>query len=207
MIPTKTEQMIPASPSGGTADELARTPGVEAAGVASLDKVRDILFGGQMRDFDRRFARLEERLVRETNELKEDVRKRLEALEMYARKESESLSQQIRMEHDERLQAHGNVGRELKDTAMMFERRAAAIDEQLGRAQRELRQQLLEQHQQLSDDMRRKVEDVLATIARETAELRGDKADRAVLASLFTEMALRLTNEFRIPGADGLEHA
>ena len=29
---------------------------------ASIDKVRDILFGNQMREFERRFARLEERL-------------------------------------------------------------------------------------------------------------------------------------------------
>src|SRR4051794_10546298 len=45
---------------------------------ASLDKVRDILFGDQMRDVERRFARLEERLIKETADLKDDVRRRLE---------------------------------------------------------------------------------------------------------------------------------
>ena len=34
------------------------------AGGASIDKVRDILLGAQMRDSDRRFARLEERLLK-----------------------------------------------------------------------------------------------------------------------------------------------
>ena len=54
-------------------------PGSDAEGVAggNLDKVRDLLFGGQMRDFDRRFARLEERLIKETADLNDDVRKRL----------------------------------------------------------------------------------------------------------------------------------
>ena len=47
----------------------------EQAGGASLDKVRDILFGVQMRDYDRRFARLEERLVKETADLKDEVKK------------------------------------------------------------------------------------------------------------------------------------
>lgn len=206
MIPTKNEQIPAATPSAAP-DEPEAPRGAEVAGAGSLDKVRDILFGGQVREFDRRFARLEERLARETSELKDEVRKRLEALETYARNEAESLSQRIRTEHEDRIQSHATLGRELKDTAMAFERRATGLDELLGKAQRELRQQLLEQHQQLSGEMRRKVEDVLATLARETAELRGDKADRAVLASLFTEMALRLTNEFRIPGADGLENA
>jgi hypothetical protein len=33
-------------------------------------------------------------------------------------------------------------------------------------------------------------------------ELRDDKADRAALAELFTEMALRLTNDFNLPKAE-----
>ncbi len=43
--------------------QAAPTP--EALGTGNLEKVRDILFGAQMRDYDRRFARLEERLVKE----------------------------------------------------------------------------------------------------------------------------------------------
>src|SRR5688500_8442519 len=47
---------------------------------ASLEKVRDLLFGVHLRDYDRKLARLEERLVKETNELREDVKKRLTAI-------------------------------------------------------------------------------------------------------------------------------
>ena len=64
----------------------------------------------------------------------------------------------------------------------------------------------LEQHQRLSDDIRQKVDDVLAPLARETHALRTDKADRAAIATLLTEMAMRLTNELRIPGTEGLEN-
>ena len=46
--------------------DAARAAAADEAGAASLDKVRDILFGGQMRDLDQRFARVEERLTRET---------------------------------------------------------------------------------------------------------------------------------------------
>jgi hypothetical protein len=50
--------------------------------------------------------------------------------------------------------------------------------------------------------MRQKVEEVLAALARESETLRSEKTDRATLASLLTEMALRLTDELRIPGAE-----
>jgi DNA repair exonuclease SbcCD ATPase subunit len=179
----------------------------DAGGGASLDKVRDILFGVQMREFERRFARLEERLAKETSELKEDVKRRLEALESYARQESEALADQIRKEQAARADAGRDLSREISETAKSFERRATTLDEQLTKSQRESRQQMLEQYQRLSDDIRTKVDDVLATLAREAQELRSDKADRAVLASLLNEMALRLTNGLTIPGGEELGSA
>ena len=61
----------------GQAESPAIAP--DEAGVASLDKVRDILFGGQMRELDRRFGKVEARLGSETAELREDLRRRLAA--------------------------------------------------------------------------------------------------------------------------------
>src|SRR5262245_38466407 len=90
--------------------------GTENAGGANLDKVRDILFGSQMRDVERRFARLEERLIKETQDLKDDVKRRLEALENFARKESESLADQLRGERTERLESARTLER--RDTTL-----------------------------------------------------------------------------------------
>ncbi|MBS1819403.1 MAG: hypothetical protein JSU08_15840 [Acidobacteria bacterium] len=186
-------------PAAAADDAAGTTP-------ASLDKVRDILFGNHMRDVERRFARLEERLVKETAALKDDMRKRLEALEAYIRNESESLEAQIRSERNDRSDAHAGLSNELKETARTLERKATAIDEQHARGHRELRQQLLEQHQRMTDDLQQKVEEILGTLSRTAHELRTDKADRATIAALLTEVAMRLNDEFRLPGADQVEH-
>src|SRR5262245_2697117 len=184
-----------------TPEGVAALPAAGDSGT-SIDKVRDILFGNQLREFERRFVRLEERLVKETSDLREDVKTRLEGLETYARKETASLADQIRSEREDRVDAHDSVARELKDTARSLERRITSVDEQLAKSHRDLREQMLEQHQRLSDEIRKRVDDVLATLAREAQELRSDKADRAAIASLLTEMALRLTDDFRIPGVE-----
>ena len=183
-------------------DDATRAVAAEGAGAASLDKVRDILFGGHMRDVERRFARLEERLLKETSDLKDDVRRRLDALELYAKNENDSLAGQIKAEHEDRIESDTRHARDAAETTRSIERRITTLDEQVAKGQRELRSQLLEQHQRLSDDIRHKMEDVLATLARETGELRTDKADRTAIASLLTEMAMRLTNQFRLPGAE-----
>ena len=47
---------------------LPATPPAPDNTADSLDKVRDILFGAQSRDFDKRFAVLEEQLLQKTVE-------------------------------------------------------------------------------------------------------------------------------------------
>lgn len=176
----------------------------DADGVAggNLEKVRDLLFGGQMRDYDRKFARLEERLVKETAELREDVKKRLTALEAFMKAEVESLSDRLRAEQDGRTNATKDLARELRETAQQFDQKTSQLDDLLARSVRDLRQQLHAQHQELGDDIRQRVEDVLARLAREAHELRSDKTDRSALAALLTEMAMRLTGELRGPGTE-----
>lgn len=188
---------VPASTS-----DASPVPAVEQPGSANLDKVRDILFGAQMREYERRFARVEERLVRETADLSQEVRNRLAALEDFVKCEAENLAARIRTESDARAEATTDLSRELRDSAAASQRRDSQLDDQLGRAQRELRQQLLEQQQRLSEEIRQRVEDVLVRVTRESNELRSDKADRATIAALLTEMAMRLTHDLTVPGFD-----
>jgi hypothetical protein len=197
MITVKDQDTTLGAPPASTADPIAAA---DSPGAGNLEKVRDILFGNQMREVDRRFARLEERIVKDTRDLKDDIKRRLDALEAYTTKETETLAGHIRQEHGDRVDANARLARELADTAGAFERRSAGLDEQLAKGQREIRQHILEQEQRLSEDLRGRIEEVLAALAREAHELRNDKTDRTALASLLKEMAMRLTNEFRLPG-------
>ncbi len=47
----------------------------------NVDRIRNILFGSQMRDYDGRFQKMEERLTREAGELRSDLQRQLQALE------------------------------------------------------------------------------------------------------------------------------
>lgn len=174
------------------------------AGGASIDKVRDILFGVQMRDYDKRFARLEERLLKETSDLKEDVKKRLASLEQFVKQEVDALGDRLSAEHAGRADEVKDLGQQLRETSKTFEKKTAAMDDQSARAQRELRQQLLEQQQRITEEMQQRHHELLEALSRDAGELRDEKADRAALASLFTEMAMRLSNQFRLPTTEGV---
>lgn len=155
-----------------------------------------------MRDYERRFARLEERFLQETTELKDDVRRRLTALEQFVKDETASLAERITTEQAARADETKDLARDWRESARVIEKKSAQLDDQIGRVQRELRQQILELHQNVGDELRHRIDEVLARLGRESTELRNDKADRATIAALLSEMAMRLTNELSIPGMD-----
>jgi hypothetical protein len=191
--------------------------GDETAGVGNIEKVRDILFGTQMRDYEKRFARMEERMAKEVSNLRDETRKRFDAIESYAKKEVESLSDRLSVEQNERAEsikreaellsdglkgeqgergeAIEELSRELKETNRLLEKKIAQLDELLGKTSRDLRQQILDQSKELADVIRLKYEDATAALERVARELRLDKVDRSKLSELLMGMALHLTDD------------
>jgi DNA anti-recombination protein RmuC len=191
--PNVSEAAMPGAAQSNAQAATAEEPG------GNLEKIRDILFGHQMRDSDRRFARLEERLSQETQDLKEEVRKRLGILEQFVKQELEALATRISAEHQERTDSAKELSRELREMGSAFERKASQLEDHSGRIQRELRQQLLDQQVAMTEEIRQKVDEILARLARESSEIRNDKLDRAALAAILTDMAMRLADELSLP--------
>lgn len=172
----------------------------ETPGAGNIEKIRDILFGAQMRDYDRRFTRLEERLMKEAADAREDARRRFDSLEAFIKQEITALGDRLKSEGQQRTQSDEDLTRELRDSARSLSNKIGALDENTSQGQRELRQQLLDQAKNLADEIRQKHDDMSARLHREANELRHDKTDRAALANLFTELAMRLNNDFKLPG-------
>jgi len=166
----------------------------------NLDKVRDLLFGTQMRDMEKHFARLEERLQKDLTELKEETRGRFESLEVFLRKEIESLTDQLKAEQDARQQAILTLTQELTETAKAFDQRTNQVEEHIVKTQRELRQHILDQSRTLRDEFWDRYRELSEATDRGIQELRAEKTDRATLAVLLTELAMRLGNEYLLPG-------
>jgi hypothetical protein len=165
----------------------------------NVDKIREILFGSQMREYEKRFARLEERMVKASEALREDVKKRFDALESYLGQELEALGQRLKAEKTERGEALHDLTREARDGAKAAEKRMSHLEEQLAAAQGDLRSRILEQSKTLSNTIEKAQSEMESALEREAESLRSDKTDRAMLADLFTELSLRLKGELTLP--------
>jgi hypothetical protein len=171
-------------------------------GAVNVDKIRDILFGSQMRDYQTRFAHLEENLAEGLAELRETAAKRFEAIETYMRSEFEALQARLKGERDDRTNILKQVTRNIDEMGEGLNGRISALEEQGLQAQRQLRLDLLQVSKSFAEDLGRKQEELTLLLDRRFQELRKGKTDRAALATLFIELGMRLNDELQLPGAE-----
>ncbi len=138
----------------------------------SLDRVRDILFGAQMRTVDRRLAQLEERLVREFAAGRAELEKQIAALDAAAKRALAGVDEKLKAEQSKR-----------------------------GEDDKELRGELKELGKQSGADLRRLADQLSSDIKQAVLELRTEKTDTASLVELLTEMAQRLSADLAGPSS------
>jgi DNA repair exonuclease SbcCD ATPase subunit len=177
-------------------------PQVLRGGAGNVDKIRDILFGSHMRDYESRFVRLEEALIKEMSEIRETNRRRFEQLESYIKREFETAQTRLKGERDERSESANQLSRELKELNDSLSRRIRDLDDRETNVERDLRSDLLQQARDLTEEIRARHDELATILERRVSELRDGKTDRAALATLFNEVALRLSDQFQIPGAE-----
>ena len=95
------KQRVAAQARKGNMSE-PKKPAVDADADRNVDQIRDILFGGQMRDYERRFQEFGQRLEAEMSRLRESQDKRLAQMDKRFDEQFEKLSRQLRQEVGDR---------------------------------------------------------------------------------------------------------
>jgi chromosome segregation ATPase len=195
---TIAEPVNPVEPMGAIQMGDSQLPGAEVVGV---DKIRDLLFGNQMQDYDRRFSKLEERFHQRFKEIEADTARNLSAFESNAKKQIDSLANQLREEKDVRSDADKETDRTLREQHQSLEKRLRAISDQLNQLERDTADRLTQEAQVLRDEIKRRNEDTQHTLEKMFAELGNVKTDRNLLAGLFVEVAKCLNQDVGLKGA------
>jgi len=172
--------------------------GIEVAGPdsgASVDKIRDILFGSQIKNYEARFARLEENLVRETVELKDTMRRRFESLEGFFKSETEALAARLKAEREERTSAFHSLEQELKSIHDALGRKIHELDAATAEADSGLRKELMSESRKLLEEISQRHDSLRSLLERRVGELRHQKTDRALLSALLAEIAAQIGDD------------
>lgn len=180
-----------ACPEGSRLQDCAQ----EASETQSVDKIRDILFGNQMKDYDKRFAGLENHLQKQIQELREENQKRLDAIEIYIRKEIDSLSDRLKTEQSVRDESTQKLFKDIKDAAKRLTRRIEQFEEKQSNDARAVQQQLLDLSKNLSNEIQKNHRKSSKALAQAVEELSEDKVAHTTLAEILMEVAIRTSDD------------
>lgn len=166
----------------------------------NLDQVRDILFGGQMRAVESRLARMEERIGHERDAMRADLEKQMAQLERYTKKEVEALGEKVAGERSKRADDLKALRLELRNSGQSLDKRLAKLDEVTTTADAELRTQLLEHGKTMAQRMKKLSEDFGKELERAIRQLQGEKADKASLVEVFSQVVVSMTDDLESHG-------
>ena len=193
--PENGRKLTPPAPATRPADLPPAPPNDVAP--ESLDKVRDILFGGQMRAVESRLQGLEERLMREQAVIRSDFDKRLADLDASVKRDALTLGDRLNAERTKRTEELKALSAEIKETLRSLEKRHVKLEELSGLADAEIRDQILQQSRAIGAEIERLSQRVSTDLNREVASLRNDKTDVSAIVGVFSDMATRLAGEPR----------
>jgi hypothetical protein len=159
----------------------------------SLDQVRDILFGGQMRMVDARLQGLEARLQQEQASLRAEFTRELAEIDSSLKKGIAQLNERLAAERTKRADDLKALTADVKESFRNLEKRHQALEEAASLADAELRDHLLKQSASLSADLSKTADRLSSQLERITSQLQADKLDTVALASGLTDLAHRLT--------------
>jgi len=140
----------------------------------SLDHVREILFGAYVRDFDRRLARIEALIGSQNEDVRADAKRMVGVLEAHVKRETEAQAQQRESDRAAQMAALNNAAREARDAVAELDQRIRKLEEGLIRAQREFRQQILDESKGFVEQSRALRDELVSTLHHELALYTGE---------------------------------
>jgi len=163
----------------------------------SIEQVRDLLFGGQMRMVDSRIQSLDDRLAHETSALRADFDRQIGDLDGSIKKELARVSERLAAERTKRVEDLKALNAELRESLKVLEKRHQSLEEAAGLADAELRDHLVKQAATFSSDLARTSDRISGEFDRITTALQNEKLDSAAIVAGLTDLAGKLSGAAR----------
>jgi len=161
----------------------------------NVEQIREILFGGQMRDYEKRFEAIEKRLAQSIDRATASLDAKLEKLSNTVQSEVEKINDQMSAERKERASEGKDARAEFQDLRNQMDSSFVELETQLATEIKELRNALLDQQDALGAEIKAARDTASEDLKHETAQLTDSKVARKEMAALLSDIASRLTDE------------
>lgn len=161
-------------------------------GLGEIDKVRDILFGKYVADFEHRFAELESRLEADVDALKQRLVEKIESMDDAVNQSISNLDKQLAGEKKARDSELTSLQSMLTKAEKTLKHSINVMEDQANQDLSAIRKSIEESQLQLMDQMQAAQKEMTVLIENQKRQLEDDKVGRQSLALMLDEVALRL---------------
>lgn len=159
--------------------------------IENISKIRDILFGNNMNEYEKRFEKLEEKVSQAVAENKADTDKKMASLEAFFKNEIKSLNHKLEEEEEAREKGDRRMLTELdalEDSVKKFKQTTSSNFS-------DANQQLLNLSNRISDQITQLNTTLLNRLEANSNQLQSSKVDRSTLAMMLTDLAYNIAGE------------
>jgi hypothetical protein len=161
----------------------------------SINKIRDILFGNQVKAFEKRFVNLENQVQNQIKEIRDEIHKRLDAIEAIVKKEVDALSSGLKAEASVRDEITQQISEAFKDETRKLTVKIEALEENQDIDARDLKKQLLDFSKNLTGEIQKHYRKSSNELAQAVKELNENKVGRKTLSEILIEMAIKTSDD------------
>ena len=159
--------------------------------VENISKIRDILFGNNMSEYEQRFEQLEDKLAKAIAESRSDADKKIASLETLLKKEFKLLNDKVLEEEESRIKSDKKLMAEIESLESSLGKFKQQTSENFADVNQQIHQLNLELNEQLNQLKNTLQERMDAS----TSQLQNNKMDRSALAMMLNDLAYKIAGE------------
>lgn len=170
----------------------AGTTNSDAVETDNVDKIRDILFGNQMREVSQRFANLEKNLAKDLAAMRSENALQIDSLKTFIESEIEILGSKLSGEEQTRVGNVDELDDKLKQQVKQIDKKIGDVVNSLDKNSRDINQKILKQSQDSSSELSSQIGEARSRMDGHRQELSSAKVDKLVLSEMLNALALQV---------------
>jgi len=166
--------------------------------IENISKIRDILFGNNMNEYEKRFEQLESKLAQSLEENKIEAEKRISTLDTYMKKEFKMLSDRLIEEEESRIKSDKKLLMDIETLEESFKKFKQLTTENFS----DNHQQLMDLSNSTTEQINALNKALQARLETTSNQLQSNKVERSSLAMMLTDLAYQIAGENEAESAE-----
>lgn len=159
--------------------------------IENISKIRDILFGNNMNEYEKRFELLEEKLAQSVAENKIETDKKIAALDSYLKKELKILNEKLIEEEEARIKSDKKLLMDIESLEESLKKFKQSTSDSFS----ENYQQIMELSNNTNDQINALSKNLQTRLETSANQLQTNKVERSSLAMMLTDLAYQIAGE------------